>query len=87
MAYAGVESLKDNALDIERATFTLWDTEKGEAIHSPSLPIDRATVRPLDISPLAPQYSVRPNILLSGSGNSVVWHPGFGNQIEVFTRR
>jgi hypothetical protein len=88
LAYTGVESLKDNALEIKRATFTIWDRESGTVIHSPPLPVDRVTVRPLDISPFAPQYSVRPTMLLSGSGNSVVvWHPGFGTNIQVFTRR
>jgi hypothetical protein len=83
LAYSGVEFNRSEALQIQRAGFTLWDTVTGKVLaHSPALYVPKTDARPLDRSLL---QSWRPTFDLSQNGHGVLVHwPGWNHPPELY---
>jgi hypothetical protein len=84
LAYTGVEFNRSEALQIQRAGFTLWDTVTGKVLaHSPALYVPKTDARPLDRSLL---QSWRPSFDLSQNGRGVLvsW-PAWNHPPELYT--
>jgi hypothetical protein len=70
LAYTGIEFYQSEALQIQRAGFTLWDTVNGKVLaHSPALYVVKSDARPFDPSLL---QSSRPIFDLSQNGRGVL---------------